>query len=228
MAVCTVHHVALDRPLTAAELVVLSPAELARAERFVSPHDHRRFVHAHAAVRRLLGEVLGRAPASLRFVEGPRGKPALAPASGVAFNLSHSGEHALVAIAADAGEVGVDIEVPRERVDHAALAASVFSPAERAELAALPDGERRAAFFRGWARKEAFIKAIGLGLGRALDSFDVALADGAPALLATRPDAGEAARFRMWPLSAPGDAATALVTTTAVTQVEERGGLHGA
>ena len=81
---------------------------------------------------------------------------------------------ALIAVAR-AREVGVDIEVHRPGVDIHALGQHVLSPAEQCAFAAVPSADRRAAFFRAWARKESFVKAIGEGLACPLASFDVSL-----------------------------------------------------
>jgi 4'-phosphopantetheinyl transferase len=89
--------------------------------------------------------------------------------------------------------------------DLLAVARTAFSPAELAALLALPDDGRLAGFFRGWTRKEAYVKARGDGLTLALDAFDVALApDQPPALLANRLDPDEPARWHLHSLQ-PAD-----------------------
>ena len=171
----------------------LDPAEQERAARFHFAEDRARFVCAHVALRDVLGRYLGRSPL---FVTGPRGKPALAGpgAPALQFNLSHSGALALIAVATRR-EVGVDVERCRA-IEHRDIARHFFSPAEVAVLVGFPDPEGHQAFYRCWTRKEAYIKARGEGLSLALDSFDVTLGPWA-ALLATRPDAGEASRWVM-------------------------------
>jgi 4'-phosphopantetheinyl transferase len=73
-----------------------------------------------------------------------------------------------------------------------------FSKAEMAELKAMPSEQQEAAFFICWTRKEAYIKAQGMGLSLPLDSFDVSLIPNQPALLrATRPNPAEAARWTL-------------------------------
>lgn len=152
----------------------LDAEERERAGRFHFEADRRRFVGAHAALRIVLGRVARCRGAALAFAAGPHGKPALAGAhQAIRFNLSHAGERALIAVTL-AREVGVDIEQERP-IDHAALARRFFSPAEREAIAALPDEERSPAFFRVWARKEAFIKALGEGITFPLADFDVSV-----------------------------------------------------
>jgi 4'-phosphopantetheinyl transferase len=94
----------------------------------------------------------------------------------IAFNVSHAGDWALLAFARDR-DVGVDVEHHRELKDLEDLAARFFAPAETAALMALPSAQRQAAFFRIWTRKEAFVKAIGEGIGWGLDRFIVSHGD---------------------------------------------------
>jgi 4'-phosphopantetheinyl transferase len=120
------------------------------------------------------------------------------------FNLSHSGDRALLAVAIGR-EVGVDVEA-QAPVDALALAAHAFSANERAALAATPAEDRLAAFYRGWTRKESFVKALGCGLSFPLREFDVSLeASGEPLLRACRRDAGVIGRWSILPIPAdPG------------------------
>jgi 4'-phosphopantetheinyl transferase len=161
---------------------LLSAEERTRAARFVFEADRRRFVVAHGTLREILAGYVGVAPASLTFASGPLGKPALVEPRSLRFNLSHSGGLALVAVALGR-EVGVDLEAHRPLPDLDALAECCFSPGERRALAAVPEAQRLVSFFDGWARKEAFLKLLGDGLARPLDSFDVTLSPGEPALL---------------------------------------------
>ncbi len=79
------------------------------------------------------------------------------------FSLSHSGDRILVAVAPV--PVGVDVEtVPADGLVRDLV--SALHPRERAELEALPDSGRPAAFARCWARKEAALKVSGVGLAR--------------------------------------------------------------
>jgi 4'-phosphopantetheinyl transferase len=95
-------------------------------------------------------------------------------------------------------KVGVDVERIRRDMELESIARRYFSQREVAELLALPPEQREIAFFNGWTRKEAYIKAQGLGLSLPLDSFDVSLAPDEPAILReTRPDPQKAARWRL-------------------------------
>ncbi|HEY4254496.1 MAG TPA: 4'-phosphopantetheinyl transferase superfamily protein [Roseomonas sp.] len=160
---------------------LLAPAELARAARFVRPADRAAHAAAHAGLRAILGACLGLPPSTLVFDAAAMGKPFLAvpDGSGLHFNLSHS--KGLAALGMARFPLGVDVEAMR-RIDDG-LAATVFSPMELEELAALPSDLRQAGFFRGWTRKEAFVKALGSGLSAPLDRFTVSLSPDAPARL---------------------------------------------
>lgn len=202
---------ALDQPVDRLDALgaLLSADEAERAARFRFERDRVRFVAAHGALRIELARYLAVAPRDLRFEVGAHGKPRV-PGSDVRFNLSHSGDVGLVAVAWRR-DVGCDVEWVSERPRADELAERFFSPAERVALAAVPDAERRAAFFDCWARKEAFVKARGEGLSLPLDSFDVAVT-GAPRILATRPDPAEAARWQLLALDpSPGYAAALCV-----------------
>jgi 4'-phosphopantetheinyl transferase len=151
---------------------LLSEDERARGARLVRAQDATRWVRARGILRALLARYAATDPRRLRFEEGPHGKPALAAdasaaASGLRFNLSHSGDVALIAVALDR-EVGVDVELPRRAVDHVAIARRVMSAEEVERLAALEDPhERERAFLRAWVRWEAVLKCRGTGIGAA-------------------------------------------------------------
>lgn len=95
------------------------------------------------------------------------------------FNLSHSGDLALIAVSQHSA-VGVDVERWRDNVEHLEIAERFFSPYERDALRALSgngdDSERMLrGFFSTWSRKEAYLKATGHGISRGLHHFDVTL-----------------------------------------------------
>jgi 4'-phosphopantetheinyl transferase len=206
--------IGLDRPVAevAALAAPLAADEVVRAGRFYRARARNHFVVARGLLRTILGGYLAVAPEELRFVLNKHGKPALADEEEqrLSFNLSHSGELALLAMTRDRA-LGVDIERVRTNLDYERLARRFFSPAEFAALDCLPDEAQIEAFFRCWTRKEAYIKGQGVGIALGLDSFDVSLAADEPArLLATRPDGSEAAQWQLRSLPAPPGYAAAL------------------
>jgi len=155
---------------------VLEPPEARRRGREADEVWRRRVV-ARAGLRIALGDWLRRDPASLRFIQGPTGKPSLAQIGAEPiphFNISHSGEACVVAIS-EAAPVGVDVEVVRDRRHLERLARTRLAPAEALEILRRQGDERRRAFYRCWTRKEAYLKATGLGLTADLSSFAVSV-----------------------------------------------------
>jgi 4'-phosphopantetheinyl transferase len=193
---------------------LLSADELERAARFRFPRDRQHFTVSRGVLRSILGHYTRQRPEQLRFTYGAHGKPALvqppdhAPLS---FNLSHAAGLALFAFAWRRA-LGVDLAHIDPAVATLEIAARFFAPDEYACMCALPPEERSVAFFRGWARKEAYIKARGVGLTMALDSFAVTLRPDEPArLIYTRGDAAEATRWSMHTLDLGPDYQAALV-----------------
>lgn len=176
-----------DRTWVADLRRVLSDDERARADAFYTSDLHDRYVNAHGWLRRILGAYLDLGPEELVFVTNDFGKPDLdrsATTRAIAFNLTHSGDLAVVAVTSGAA-VGVDIERWHGRIGHLEIAERFFSLPERAalnELAARGD-DVIGGFFAAWTRKEAYIKATGHGITRGLDHFDVTLTPGTPARL---------------------------------------------
>lgn len=145
----------------------LSPDERARCAAFRREDDRRRFAATRATLRFLLGKALGVAPSALVFGANAHGKPELAwprDPRGIAFNVSHAGEYALIALAR-ARSVGVDIEAINPDVEIDALAPLVLTDDERAHLRDGPRSLRVVGFHTYWTAKEAFLKAVGIGIG---------------------------------------------------------------
>lgn len=168
-----------------AAAAMLADDERQRADRFVYGRDRRRFIVARAWLRQLLGSKLHMRAQAVEFVYGEYGKPALAPicaATGLRFNLAHAGELAVCALARGR-EVGIDVEAVRAIRDAEAIATRFFSVRECNAYRALEARDRPLGFFNCWTRKEAFVKAIGDGLGYPLDSFEVSLSPTEPARL---------------------------------------------
>lgn len=167
---------AVDRVGDLARL--LSADEAARAARFRFPEHRDRFIVGRGLLRELLGAYLGRPATALRFEEGWRGKPELAgPAGGgLRFNLSHSGDSALYAIASR--EVGADLECHDRATDYAAIIERVCTRRELASFRECSAERRRQAFFDCWTRKEAVAKASGDGLAGGLQNLEVCFRGG--------------------------------------------------
>jgi 4'-phosphopantetheinyl transferase len=161
----------------------LSHDEKARADRFHFVKDRNRFVVGRGLLRELLGKYLRQEPAGLQFSYGPFGKPALSgpnPSSGLSFNLAHSAGLAMYAIS-NQRNLGIDVEFIKPESAGEEIARRYFSASEVSALLSLQPEERIEAFFHCWTRKEAYLKATGMGLQTPLDSFSVGLIPGQPA-----------------------------------------------
>ena len=152
---------------------ILSADELARAQHFVRAADAQRFIATRAILRRLLGSYLGIKPCALRFEYGRYGKPSLTGAveGALCFSVAHSADAALVAVARGR-RIGVDLELIRNPAP-LDVARQFFAPDELRALLSLPSAEQTTAFYRCWTRKEAYLKAKGVGLSAPLDTFAV-------------------------------------------------------
>jgi 4'-phosphopantetheinyl transferase len=197
-----VHVWALDLDRTPAAVGgLLSSDELRRAEQ-----RGPRWAAARSGLRALLGGYLDADPAALAFDE--RAKPRLDPASPLRFNLSHSGDSALIAVATER-EVGVDLERVREGRDIAGLTRRVLLSSERAAVSEAADPT--AAFHRHWVAKEAFVKATGRGI-TSLRSFELALdAPAGPRIVQVGGDPREAERWSLHVLEVAEPYVAALV-----------------
>jgi 4'-phosphopantetheinyl transferase len=179
---------------------VLDEDELQRAARFRSQQDSERFTVAHGTLRLLLARYLGIEPSELVFCSGEHGKPFLAPEvdhADIKFNIAHSDGLALYAFSRDR-EVGVDVERMQPVGLGGPSVVQFFSRHERAVLHKLPPSLQQSAFYACWTRKEAYIKARGVGLSIGLDQFEVSLRPDKPARL--RRVRGEFLGARRWSL----------------------------
>ena len=188
----------------------LSEDELVRAGRYRLEIHRNQFIVARGVLRELLGLYLLREPGTLRFHYNEYGKPDLLAntneeGSSLRFNLSHSLRLALYAFARERA-VGIDVEyMGLPGIDYEQLARHNFSPSERVALAELSQEEKRQGFYNCWTRKEAYIKARGMGLSIPLDTFDVSLRPAEPPrLLASRDYPPAVNNWKLLALS-PGD-----------------------
>jgi len=166
--------IALDDMPSADDIGWLAPGEHAVAARFVFERDRRRYLAAHVALRKTLATYLGDRPENLHFESGGFGKPLLVHAEPCAFNLSRSGDVAVIAVAPD-GQIGVDVELVRAMPSSMTLAMHNFCASEREPLQALAGLQRDTTFLRCWTRKEACLKAIGSGLSIAPRQFETGI-----------------------------------------------------
>jgi 4'-phosphopantetheinyl transferase len=201
-------------------ITLLSPDERSCMQRFRFEKDRVRYAVSHAILRILLGRYLDLRPSSISFEQNEFGKPSLAPAliaSELTFNLSHTNRVGLMAIAAGL-TVGVDIEEIRP-VEHGTVE-RYFSAREQASLSTLTGAERSEGFYNCWTRKEAILKAEGVGLNVRLDAFDVSLSPNVKAaVLGVRPNAGFTASWHLMELRPALGTVGALATDAAPASV---------
>jgi 4'-phosphopantetheinyl transferase len=163
---------------------LLSSDERARARTYRFQEHSKRFVVARGLLRMILARYLRTDPEEVQFAFSDTGKPELRPdlRPGIRFNLSHSHDVALLAIAR-AFDVGVDIERIRADCPVESIVEALFSLQERANFKSVPAHLKNKTFFTCWVRKEALAKALGCGLPVALDQFAVSAISGEPAKL---------------------------------------------
>lgn len=154
---------------------LLSTPEQKKAQRFHRKADRDLSIAARGALRVLLGGYTKRSPAALTFSLSENGKPHLAN-SHLAFNVSHSGEWAVIAMGRERS-IGVDIEQIKPTKRISAVAKRFFTEEEQTALQEADDPA--ALFYPIWVRKEAYVKACGSTLFSELGRISVPLAEGA-------------------------------------------------
>jgi 4'-phosphopantetheinyl transferase len=151
---------------------VLEDGELERARRIAGKRDRIAWQRSRGILRDLLARYVGVGAHALQLDADPGGKPVLAGdprgERSLHFNVSHSGDVAVYALATD--PVGVDVELMRgadtaRRRDHVALARRAFGAPVAARLAGLEEDTREREFLRLWTRHEAALKLAGRGVG---------------------------------------------------------------
>ncbi len=162
----------------------LDSNEQARAQRYRFNQPRRRFIAAHGIGREILGRYLTVPAEGVQFQHNSFGKPELAglPPDRLQFSFAHSEDLALYAVTVGR-PVGVDVERRRPVEDAEQLVQRFFAPTEYAVFKNLPPEQKLLGFFAGWTRKEAYTKALGLGLSLPLNQFEVSLAPDVPAAL---------------------------------------------
>lgn len=153
------------------DYLILNQEEQDRANRYYFEKHKRRFIKARATLRLILSRYLNINPKHITFTSNAYGKPALLHDTSLQFNLSHSGEHALLAIGAK-HPLGIDLECFSAR-PYEGIAQEMFSQRENQAFKQIPDALKTLTFFHIWSQKEAFIKAAGLGLSYPTKQFNV-------------------------------------------------------
>ena len=175
-----------------------------RAARFRFSGDRARFVLGRGLLRKCLGHYLQQTPETIELAYADRGRPFFPQDEKVQFSISHT--HDLVAIALTAGaRIGIDLEYVQPHLDFVELAERIFSEADLQTFQALPDGEKPAAFFRAWTRKEAYLKARGEGIAEELRQISVSFGPEEPVSIndGRAAAAGETWRLLALPVPAP-------------------------
>lgn len=179
---------------------ILDGAERARAANFRFDRDRLLYSLGRMTLRRLLSAYLGIEPVDVPLRAGLHGKPELgAPfdTPPLHFNVSHSGNLALYAVTRD-GPVGIDVEQMRPIPDLLGVAELVLSPREKAAFSTLGTGDRQAFFHEAWARKEAYLKALGDGLMHPPTSIEFGALLGEPGeAIRDREDEAASSRWRV-------------------------------
>lgn len=202
----------LDETASARMAGFLSADETARALRFVSERDRQRFIVGRARLRQILARYMGVAPGAVTFAYGENGKPHLSHAGPAPhFNLSHSADLAAAAVCWEC-ELGVDVE--HIRPIEPGVAERFFSASENAELAALQPADWLRGFFRCWTRKEAVVKALGVGLMQDITALSVSLAPDAPRVLRLEGDDEAPGRWSLVEALSPGTTLLAVAART--------------
>jgi 4'-phosphopantetheinyl transferase len=156
--------------VSSVELLKLLPeSSHEKLENISSPDSYSRSLLGEALARYSIIRYAGISNADIHFAPGQKGKPFLVGFPDVHFNITHSGE--MVACATAGKDVGIDIE--HHRKVNFRVAERFFSPGEIEDLLALDEALRQDYFFTLWTIKESFLKAIGSGLTRTLNSFTV-------------------------------------------------------
>ena len=203
----------------------LSQDERQRAERFYFEIHRRRFVIGRGVLRGILSRYLGIAAGEIQFEYGPQGKPLLRGVGSdllLSFNASGSNDLAAYGVTRER-EIGIDVEWMHPDRSCDRIVERFFSEGEKRAYHEVNGPEKEAAFFQSWTRKEAYIKAIGDGLSRPLNSFELTLAPGEPPrVVGDDRDPEAVSRWTIRDLQPAEEYAGALVISGAEWDLQER------
>ena len=148
---------------------VLSDKELERAEKFRHESGRNHFIVCHGILRYILSQYANKRPDHLNILTDSNDKPFLVHKE-IFFNLSHTRNMAAIAISRKS-EIGIDIELIRENKHITNIAKRYYSESEKKLIE--HSGQQLHEFFLIWTRKEAFLKALGLGIRTRLNTIDL-------------------------------------------------------
>ncbi|MEO8673218.1 MAG: 4'-phosphopantetheinyl transferase superfamily protein [Tahibacter sp.] len=199
----------MSRAETVALAKILSADEIVRADAFRQTEHRAAYVAARGQLRQILGEYLRVEPASIEFSYTSRGKPEILT-NPIHFTISHSATRALCAFSVGV-PIGVDLEYKKKIDNLDSLALQIMSPLESLLFAELPSQRRLDAFYDCWTRKEAYLKARGLGVVNVLRDVSVSLSEEAQPKLLQCEDPGESPdAWSLYSYRLPEDYAAAL------------------
>ncbi len=153
----------------------LSNDEKERADKLSVELKKIQFIISRSILRKIISNSTDKHHDEIKFFYSEHGKPFIKDKhndKAIEFNVSHSEECILIAVTLD-NRVGVDVEKINEKIDYKSLSTRFFSKKENEYLRSLKENKKLNAFYSIWARKEAFIKATGIGIGFGLDKFSV-------------------------------------------------------
>jgi len=194
----------LQMAIKECDLASLSETERTHALRFYVHADRVRSIATRSLLRKLVAEKIALQPEALQFVTNEYGKPELRDYDGIAFNVSHSGNYALIALST-IGAVGVDIERHDDRIDTRSLSEMVLTPLERTY-----SFETTEAFIQKWVAKESVLKALGVGIANHLQVISILSDDNQNCRIVHENPAWE--DLKVWWIPAPDGYAAALAT----------------
>ncbi len=190
---------------------VLSAHERERADRFRQDRQRQRFVTAHGQLRLILSQYLEQPPELIAIAQNAQGKPYIADHR-LQFNLAHVNDVMLCALTWDYA-VGIDVEDTRREVEMMTIARSFFSPGEVELLEVRTPNDQRQLFFDLWTRKEAYLKARGVGL--TFNALDTPISVNSPLF-----SAADGTRWSVLSFSPAPDLRAAVVTAAATLSMQ--------
>jgi 4'-phosphopantetheinyl transferase len=152
---------------------ILSTEECEKFKRFHFDKDRHSYLISHALVRKVLSSYCNVKPDAWSFTDNQHGKPNISPeikCPALKFNLSHADGMSVVVVSLD-NDCGIDVENTQRKSRTSAVAERMFAPAEVAAMQSGNDSEVQRKFFEFWTLREAYVKAIGTGLGGSSKEF---------------------------------------------------------